>query len=197
MNIAKLFETQRALDAHILEKHPAKEGEDRLVKKILALLVEMSELANEWRGFKFWSHNQEPRTKLFTWIDGLGECKESLVNPQMLVENGQFNAFQVKNPLLEEYVDCLHFIISIGLDLGVNPNELFVAPSFEMISENLFLSVMNDVLTLDLFRKEHKYQFAFTRITELGLSLGFTLDEIEQAYYSKNKINHARQRNNY
>ena len=61
MNLAKLFELQRRLDEHIEREHPRKPGEDRLAKKILALQVELGELANRWRGFKYWSHDQEPR----------------------------------------------------------------------------------------------------------------------------------------
>src|SRR5690606_6157450 len=64
MNLSKLFEMQAKLDAHIEREHPCKENEDRLVKKILALQVELGELANEWRGFKFWSEEQAPRTEV-------------------------------------------------------------------------------------------------------------------------------------
>src|SRR5690554_4282011 len=92
MNLSKLFELQRQLDARIEKEHPRQDGEDRLAKKILALMVELGELANEWRGFKFWSEDQEPRTEL--WDDRL----------------------RFHNPLLEEYVDCLHFLLSIGLE---------------------------------------------------------------------------------
>src|SRR5690606_34156375 len=62
MNLSKLFEIQRNLDDHIEREHPRQPGEERLAKKILALQVELGELANEWRGFKFWSKDQEPRT---------------------------------------------------------------------------------------------------------------------------------------
>jgi dimeric dUTPase (all-alpha-NTP-PPase superfamily) len=62
LNLQKLFEMQRQLDEHIEKEHPRQEGEDRLAKKILALFVELGELANEHRGFKYWSNDQEPRT---------------------------------------------------------------------------------------------------------------------------------------
>src|SRR5690625_3278853 len=89
MNLAKLFEAQKELDERIVAEKGL-EGQDLLDKKILALLVELGELAQNWRGFKFWSNDQEPRTEL--WDDRL----------------------RFHNPLLEEYVDCLHFILSIG-----------------------------------------------------------------------------------
>lgn len=39
MNLQKLFEAQAVLDADIEKHHPVQDGEDRLSKKILALLV--------------------------------------------------------------------------------------------------------------------------------------------------------------
>lgn len=67
MNLQNLFELQKQLDEHIYEDHPVQDGEDRLAKKILALQVELGELANEWRGFKFWSNNR-----------AIGSCKRTL-----------------------------------------------------------------------------------------------------------------------
>lgn len=60
MNLTKLFEMQRELDARIV-KEKGLEGKDLLPQKILALQVELGECANEWRGFKFWSNRQTPK----------------------------------------------------------------------------------------------------------------------------------------
>ncbi len=57
MNWELLFQSQKQLDDHI-EKEKGLQGQDLLDKKILALQVELGELANEWRWFKFWSNNQ-------------------------------------------------------------------------------------------------------------------------------------------
>src|SRR5690606_9719609 len=100
MNLTKFFNLQRQLDEHILDEHPELKGQDNLDWKILALQVELGECANEWRGFKKWSNDQEPRTR-------------KLVNGDIM--KGEY---EYSNPLLEEYVDCLHFILSIGLEKG-------------------------------------------------------------------------------
>ncbi len=55
-------------------------------KKMLALLVEIGELANETRCFKYWSNKPASEREV----------------------------------ILEEYVDGLHFILSIGIDLGID-----------------------------------------------------------------------------
>jgi dimeric dUTPase (all-alpha-NTP-PPase superfamily) len=62
MNLEKLFELQKVLMERIEQEHPTKIGEDRFNKKILALLVEVGECANAWRGFKYWSKMQTPVT---------------------------------------------------------------------------------------------------------------------------------------
>ncbi|MGQ8924303.1 dUTP diphosphatase, partial [Bacillus halotolerans] len=103
MNLQKMFEMQKALDERII-KEKGLEGQDLLPNLILALQVELAECANEWRGFKHWSNDREPRICL---IDKKGQTAKEYY----------------KNPLLEEYVDCLHFILSIGNRLGWNDTD--------------------------------------------------------------------------
>lgn len=62
MNLQKLFDMQRTLDARIVEQHGL-QGQDLLPNTVLALQVELAEMINEWRGFKHWSNDQEPRRK--------------------------------------------------------------------------------------------------------------------------------------
>ncbi|OQP08284.1 dUTP diphosphatase, partial [Geobacillus thermoleovorans] len=71
MKLQKLFEAQRELDEHIDKIHPREKT--RLEEKILALQTELGEIANEWRQFKFWSNDREPRTErlLEEYVDGL------------------------------------------------------------------------------------------------------------------------------
>src|SRR5690606_9793852 len=150
MNLSKLFEIQRNLDDHIEREHPRQPGEERLAKKILALQVELGELANEWRGFKFWSKDQEPRIKDYKqtkckWCNGSGDdgtgvcpdCKSS------------GDVYKEYNPLLEEYVDCLHFILSIGLEIGVCPDELDEEPIFCADVIEQFIDLFYDVSRLE------------------------------------------------
>lgn len=182
MNLSKLFEMQRELDEYIEREHPRKPKEDRLAKKVLALLVELGELANEWRGFKFWSYDQKPRTKMHkTYSSVLGIEKN------------------YSNPLLEEYVDCLHFILSIGLELNIpviygtktkwdelTSDETDITQQFLLVFENVN-RLVHPIDWINLFEEFYI----------LGELLGFTWEQIEQAYMSKNAENHARQKNGY
>ena len=199
MNLAKLFEMQKELDARILAEHPVQEGEDRLAKKILALLVELGELANEARFFKYWSYNQKPRT------EELGECPLckgtgdlGTVWAENCIECGGTGKVVVKNPLLEEFVDCLHFILSIGLDIAepdiVNLRDV---DGEENIIEQ-FIEVFDRVRGLYFFEYDiFEYESLLAQFIKLGEMLGFTWEQIEEAYMRKNAVNHHRQENGY
>ena len=203
MNLAILFGTQRVLDARIIEKHPELVGQNNLDWKILALQVELGECANEWRGFKRWSNNQEPTTQFVhvcadcngNGVDGI----EGYTYPCMTC--GGTGIDRVSNPLLEEYVDCLHFILSIGLeleftDLCLNHSSVKRLP--EQIDSMInFSTVFSFVDQLRRAKSFHWYDSLFERFVVLGFSLGFTWEQIEQAYYEKNEINHTRQDSGY
>lgn len=187
MNLTKLFEVQRKLDAEIEKKHPTAAGEDRLAKRILALQVELGECANEWRGFKFWSANQEARTKGASYL---------------YKKNSFTDEVRYKNPLLEEYVDCLHFILSIGLALKLE--EVIVMPmksDEKMTYVFSWLMHRTHQLTYFIGESEHDtrihYGLLFSRFVCLGEMLGFTWEQIEDAYMSKNATNWERQANGY
>lgn len=187
MNLQKLFEAQAELDAFIEQQHPTQEGENRLEKKILALLVELSECAQESRCFKFWSNDQEPRNY----------CKNCAMTE---------TPHECKNPLLEEYVDVLHFSLSIG-------NDVFGELSDENIKEILEDSRKTDeassVITTFIILNscatvlaEYEFEYVDYRnfmmiLLNLGLLLGFTEEKIEQAYWKKYEINKQRQRDGY
>lgn len=161
MNLTNLFELQQSLDEHIETEHPRQEGESRANKKILALLVELGELANEWRGFKFWSKDQKPRV----------------------------------NPLLEEYVDGIHFLLSLGLEMKVG--KLDLKPIKLSNLNEQFIGLYNAISILHIAFSDKTYHAAFAVFMGLGEMLGFSWEEIEAAYLEKNRKNHERQEFGY
>lgn len=180
MNFHELFEMQEKLDQEIIEKKGL-EGQDLLSEKILAFQVEVAELCNEWRGFKFWSKDQEPRIHLIH-KDQHGQCAP--------VE---------RNPLLEEYVDGLHFLLSIGLEIGCTTqyNYYPLDSPLNLSLVDTFTSLMVDVEALRESERVRGYVMIFCRYLSLGEQLGFTGEVIEKAYLSKNKVNHLRQKTGY
>lgn len=186
MNLQKLFEMQRQLDEHIEKEHPRKPREDRLAKKVLALQVELGELANEWRGFKYWSNNQEPRTAL-TEIPSYAGIPF-------------FTDAKTRNPMLEEYVDCLHFILSIGVEIEASFKPYPKCKAGDVLNQLRMLYRSINEFDARSKRVEYRngyYKEMFQDFLNLGEMLGFTWEQIEEAYMQKNEENHKRQASGY
>ncbi len=164
MDLQKLFLLQRELDHHIETEHNL-QGVSLINKKILALVVELGELANETRCFKFWSNKSAAP----------------------------------KNVILEEYVDCLHFILSIGITSGFTN----ISPNFNVcVSDDIDITeILLDLnMTINNFMSDQSmetYILIFDKFFLLGAGLNFSLDEIELSYLNKNEINHKRQDEGY
>lgn len=160
-NIHSLFDSQEILDNKIKQEHKL-ENENLVDRKILALLVELGELANETRCFKYWS----------------------LKSPSE------------KEVILEEYVDGVHFILSIGIDLQFEDVQVQWGGKNNALTDQ-FLTVYQVIS--DLLQKQTKenYTILFNEYFILGNMLGFRQDDIVQAYHKKNQINHERQENGY
>lgn len=208
MNLNKLFELQRKLDEHIV-KEKGLEGQDLLPKKILALQVELGELCNCWRGFKYWSNDQEPRIKDYKqtkckWCNGSGDDGTG-VCPDCKCEGYVYKEY---NPLLEEYVDCLHFILSIGNEVEMNGEmEIRAVNKFdderindEIIAfQQIFGNISNIYWGLHYNNTFTWYDYIglFGAFIKLGEFFGFTWEQIEKAYLQKNEVNHQRQEDGY
>lgn len=204
MNLSKLFEMQKVLDERIMDEHPElRENESNLDWKILALQVELGECANEWRGFKFWSNDQEPRFGGYCGCDdgyvdiylGHGEVGQKLC-PQCEGEG------TLPNRVLEEYVDCLHFILSIGLELKAEKLVVWSVQESESIIDMfnrvfMQISVIQSCIESRATIIQTHYSILVDLFVELGEMLGFTWEQIEDAYFTKNKVNHERQDNGY
>lgn len=173
MNLTKLFETQKILRDRINYNEP-----DRFNKLILALLVELGECANEWRGFKFWSNDQEPRTKC--------EWDYTLDDEPIY-----------RNLLLEEYVDKLHFILELGLEIEFD-EEMWGIDGHKLGNiTDQFIKISQKITDFWDGTREIDYVDLLETFIGLGEMLGFTWEQVEQAYYEKNKINHIRQESGY
>lgn len=164
MNVEKLFKMQDALDRHIEEKHGL-ENTNLIEKKILALLVELGELANETRCFKFWS----------------------LKGPA------------AKESILAEYVDGVHFILSLGIACAFKDTVTEMTDVVDKGQEptSMFITLYRDIVLFDQDRTESRYRQVFQDYLALGNLLGFSSEDIERAYVDKNQINYDRQKQGY
>lgn len=168
MNLTKLFETQAELDEHIQKK----QGQQtvNLKNMILTTIVEISEMSNEWQGFKDWKVNKQP-----------------------------------KEGLLEEIADVLSFILVIGNQLqhrgpliiypeGDSNRHGLVAP--DTTSQILYL-ISYFIRLWEYEEIEEGYRDVLTTFAILTEMLGFTWEQVEEAYYAKSKVNHERQNVGY
>jgi dimeric dUTPase (all-alpha-NTP-PPase superfamily) len=208
-NLRELFEIQAGLDAEILKNHPIQPGEDRLEKKHAALLVELGEMFNEWRAFKFWSDDQKPRT--FKRID-CPDCKKKgyyrgnppkdekkgihgLGNHWYYCEKCAGHLVIDIDPLLIELVDCLHFILSIGLELSMDVellNDLLTQIGYTSKTlEGSFIRLQKLDWSFDNYITGFRLFVGFTE------DLGYTWEQITEAYLEKNQENHYRQMSGY
>jgi dimeric dUTPase (all-alpha-NTP-PPase superfamily) len=163
MQLEKLFQMQKELDSHIEDKHSLQE-EDLFDRKVLALLVEIGELANETRSFKFWS-----------------------VKPS-----------SAKEVILEEFVDGVHFILSLGIECGYDREQMDLndrQSSLDVTEQ--FLFVYDRIIIFQKSKSLDDYIKLFISYLGLASLLGFTYEEIEKAYFHKNEVNYLRQQNNY
>ncbi|WP_141431985.1 dUTP diphosphatase [Bacillus sp. 03113] len=163
MNVEKLFSMQKALDQHIEKKHNLQE-ENLFNRKVLALLVEIGELANETRCFKFWS-----------------------VKPS-----------SEQSVILEEFVDGVHFILSLGLEKGFQEiTEILASENKHVSITDQFLYVFEAIQQFSGNPSKDTYITMFQAYLDLAILLGFSHKDIEDAYMKKNEVNYERQKQGY
>ncbi|PHC94830.1 dUTPase [Bacillus toyonensis] len=169
MNLTRIFEMQKVLDTRIVKEHGL-EGENLFYNMILALQVEIGELANETRCFKHWS-NKGPSEKeiiLMEYVDGL-HFTASLGN------GIGFNPKKYNSEMLELKA------------------KVYAASSLVNQFNNVYEAVSEFRATQDM----ELYEELLYSFLGLGKKLGFTFEEIEQGYCKKNEVNHQRQNNGY
>ncbi len=187
-----------------MQEHPELRGQNNLDWKLLALQVELGECANEWRGFKKWSKDQEPRT--YVSVDVCKNCGGTGI-PLGGIEGGvdcwncDGNGEITKNPQLEEYADVLSFVLSIGNEMQESLDLFSYLFSDEYKQEidvcDQFRKLFRTISLLEMHRNMVNFGNVLADLMGLGKVLGFTTDQIESAYYAKNKVNHARQESGY
>lgn len=202
MKLKELYEMQKVLDQRIIDQHNLG-GVDLLPNTVLALQVEIAELANCWRGFKHWSKDQNPRLEVVCH-SCKGNKKFSFCGIQEDEDCSYCDGSGIQErPLLEEYVDCLHFFLSIARQLGLDETDLTIIDDYlEGSTTKVLTRLIYHSGGIDMgytpYSAITSFRMAFNMFFALGQQrFGFTLEQIEAAYLDKNKVNHERQANGY
>ncbi|WP_431522018.1 dUTP diphosphatase [Guptibacillus hwajinpoensis] len=162
MDFNQLFALQKQLDDRIVNEHGL-EGLDLFQNKLLALKVEVGELANETRCFKYWSKKAPSPIET----------------------------------ILEEYVDGIHFILSLGLEIGITPRKVPSEVADELSTVECFHHVYQAIDHVAEIRNEEAYLHLLNHYLLLGKQIGLNIDDIYEAYLKKNEVNHNRQDQGY
>lgn len=203
MNFKKLQAMQLELDNSILSAKPKMTAEERFNKTLVALSVEVAEVANCAEHFKFWKDNKG-KVDEKRFLKSYNSFYEEELYSDKVTGNREISFEQAhKLTLVEEASDCLHFILSlanqIGYEIDGHYNELEETETIESV-------FLNFVFQITLLQR---YDVVYSKADEVTLQcvinnyfqyigkLGITTQELEQAYYKKNEENYCRLREGY
>ena len=193
MKLNKLYKLQEELDKTILENEVKRTGKeidkDLLLKQtILALQVEVAELANATRCFKHWStKGAESRERLLDEYADILHFYLSIGN--------QLSELGHKARML--YIDFELF--------KEEHKDTKIYSLTWLLSTLLTYTSLLDIETLKAFNEFWKEDIKIDRVYKLitililllAKELEFTEEEIEQAYMKKHKENYRRQEEGY
>lgn len=100
---------------------------------------------------------------------------------------------------LEELSDCLHFVLSLGNDLNIDIEKVAKQPArlYKDLTEQ-FIAISYTTTCIAMYNDKEMYFFETIALFKgLVTLLRFTEEQLEQAYYDKNKVNHDRQVTGY
>ncbi len=161
LKLNDIRQLQDQLDERIMANHQVTRPQTR-IRRILALMVEIGELANETRSFKFWS----------------------------------FKGASEKEVLLEELGDCVHFAVSLGIDLKDDVSHLEFLKREASLSDQ-FIDWMSETAKLKTEFNLYQYRIVLSYIGSVALAMGFSANDVYDFYIKKNEINHSRQDHQY
>nr|WP_260858066.1 dUTP diphosphatase [Bacillus sp. FJAT-22090] len=99
--------------------------------------------------------------------------------------------------MLEEYVDSIHFLLSLGIEKGFNDLKEWPVGNVDGNLTKLFLLTNEAILTFLTNTTKSAYEKIWTLYGAIAEKLGFSNEDVLQAYISKNETNYERQKNGY
>lgn len=167
MNLNKLSKPQAELDLQINLERQIDHTE-YLKEKAIALCVELGELMNEREFiFKYWKTHN-------------GGDREKAIT---------------------EYVDGIHFLLSYGNSIKFDFEKFEYKQPNVLDQRDLILGLFNMLGALPFHKLKLTSEIVFRDTLNhyllLAEKLNFTFEEIEEAYFKKNGINHSRVENGY
>ena len=205
MNFKKLQSMQAKLDEAILADKAPLTAEERFNKTLVALSVEIAEVANCAEHFKFWKDNKGMKVDESRFI----KYKSPYFSNVIYLDNKETDEAKMEEltreqahhlTLIEECSDALHFILSLANQIGYEIDESLIK-SFRYPRhplDTLYVALQNKIINLATgYDKLGSFKSLLSFYTSYAKELGIEPQELEQAYYDKNKINYERLENGY
>ena len=145
INLEELYQLQAGLDQDIADKHGVT-YESTHSRRLLALIVELGELANETRCFKYWSNKGASAKEIVMdeYADGLHfllslgiplharkykyELKGTKEDLTLQFHHLYQSATRLLNDYtLEAYEDCFQKYLNLAVDLGSSADDIVYA----------------------------------------------------------------------
>lgn len=125
MDLSSIISKQLILDKAIIKAHKIKDG-NWISKAILALYVEIAELANEIQSFKYWKKNIVKNMALISeeYADGLHFLMSFAIN---LKANNKIEAEIVNEDLNEQFIKMFQSITNLQQNYNVESIESSIA----------------------------------------------------------------------
>lgn len=153
---------QKKLDAYILKNNLDMNESSYWEDRIIAMQVELAELINEIRFFKFWSKKPQSNREV----------------------------------ILEEFVDCLHFGLSLGNTLEVE-EFIFGMGDMKRPLRLIYFDISQKLLNLAREKDQRLLKSILFNLFEIAWFIGYSEEEIKEAYSKKRDENYKRQDSNY
>ncbi|AMV61395.1 Dimeric dUTPase [Pediococcus damnosus] len=179
IDIPKMMQSSIQLDRSIAdEKHLTLSQDARIKNTLLSLDVELSEVANTSEWFKVWKDHKGKH------------------------DDGK----TVRETLLIEYVDAIDFFLLFASEKQWVENVDLTEEQFDKLADKsdkldltqTYLAIKSMLFSSYVSNRPDNYRHAWHLYLKLGMAgFGFTAEEIEKAFYEKNKINYKRQEKGY
>ncbi len=160
INLTILAKNQVQLDNYIFKNNNTTK-EKTFDDRVMALLVEIGETANEIRFFKFWSQKKQSPDEV----------------------------------ILEEFIDILHFVLSLGLSIGFEEWNLNFKNKMSL--QEAFFNLYEATINFKNNNLESEFRKILIYLFTIADCLLFDDLKIFEMYKKKNEINFERQNTNY
>lgn len=101
-----------------------------------------------------------------------------------------------KKIILDEFVDTLHFALSLSNTLGLK-GLVFRMKDVKRQLSLIYLDISKKLTEVHNSFDKDLFKSLIHNILEMAWSLGYTMEDIQEAYDKKNKVNYERQNTGY